>query len=139
MSKLYIIILVPVIVAVLLVLFTGMDKMNTDEKGDEATDDGRKTYHWSPAISVPRKWPVEVFQADFILDKPEQEDTNVRVRSYFGPDFQCGGMGIEKKVLRSMRIIGWCFRAISKHWIINPKLYKNYLAKERVINSTGVK
>lgn len=96
MSKLYIIILVPVIVAVLLVLFTGMYKVNTDEKGDEASDDGRKTYHWSPAISAPRKWPVEVFQADFILDKPEQEDMNVRVRSYFGPDLQCGGMGIEK-------------------------------------------
>ncbi len=96
MSKLYIIIFVLVIVAVLLVLFTGMDKVNTDEKGDEATDDGRKTYHWSPAVSAPRKWPVEVFQADFILDKPEQKDMNVRVRSYFGPDFQCGGMGIEK-------------------------------------------
>lgn len=96
MSKQYIIIAVIVIAALLLTLFIGMDKMNTDEKGDEATDDGRKTYHWSPAISAPRKWPVEVFQADFILDKPEQEDTNVRVRSYFGPDFQCGGMGIEK-------------------------------------------
>ena len=24
-------------------------------------------------------------------------------------------------------------------WIVNPKLYKNYLAKERVLNSTGVK
>ena len=95
MSKLYIIIAL-IVVVLLLVLFIGMDKMNTDEKGDEATDDGRKTYHWSPAISAPRKWPVEVFQADFILDKPEQEDTNVRVRSYFGPDFQCGGMGIEK-------------------------------------------
>ena len=95
MSKLYIIIAL-IVVVLLLVLFIGMDKMNTDEKGDEATADGRKTYHWSPAISAPRKWPVEVFQADFILDKPEQEDTNVRVRSYFGPDFQCGGMGIEK-------------------------------------------
>ena len=95
MSKLYIIIAL-IVVVLLLVLFIGMDKMNTDEKGDEATDDGRKTYHWSPAISAPRKWPVEVFQADFILDKPEQEDTNVRVRSYFGPVFQCGGMGIEK-------------------------------------------
>lgn len=96
MSKMYIIIALIIIVVLLLVLFIGMDKMNTDEKGDEATDDGRKTYHWSPAISAPRKWPVEVFQADFILDKPEQEDMNVRVRSYFGPDFQCGGMGIEK-------------------------------------------
>ena len=96
MSKQYIIIAVIVIAALLLTLFIGMDRMNTEEKGDEATDDGRKTYHWSPAISAPRKWPVEVFQADFILDKPEQEDTNVRVRSYFGPDFQCGGMGIEK-------------------------------------------
>ena len=24
-------------------------------------------------------------------------------------------------------------------WIVNAKLYKNYLAKERVLNSTGVK
>ena len=24
-------------------------------------------------------------------------------------------------------------------WIVNPKLYKNYLAKERALNSTGVK
>ena len=96
MSKMYIIIALIIIVVLLLALFIGMDKVNTDEKGDEATDDGRKTYHWSPAISAPRKWPVEVFQADFILDKPEQEDTNVRVRSYFGPVFQCGGMGIEK-------------------------------------------
>lgn len=96
MSKLYIIILVLVIAALLLTLFIGMDKVNTDEKGDEATADGRKKYHWEPAISAPRKWPVEVFQADFILDKPEQEDMNVRVRSYFGSVFQCGGMGIEK-------------------------------------------
>lgn len=96
MSKLYIIIAVIVIAALLLTLFIGMDKMNTDEKGDEATADGRKKYHWEPAISAPRKWPVEVFQADFILDKPEQEDMNVRVRGYFGPNLQCGGMGIEK-------------------------------------------
>ena len=26
-----------------------------------------------------------------------------------------------------------------EQWIVNAKLYKNYLAKERVLNSTGVK
>ena len=30
-------------------------------------------------------------------------------------------------------------KALSEIWIVNPKLYKNYLAKERVLNSTGVK
>jgi len=28
---------------------------------------------------------------------------------------------------------------IEVEWIVNPKLYKNYLAKERALNSTGVK
>ena len=30
-------------------------------------------------------------------------------------------------------------KAEQDDWIVNPKLYKNYLAKERVLNSTGVK
>ena len=130
MSKLYIIILVLVIVAVLLVLFTGMDKVNMDEKEDEATADGRKTYHWSPAISAPRKWPVEVFQADFILDKPEQEDTNVRVRSYFGPDFQCGGMGIEKSTVfdEDYRVV--LPRYIEALWISYAENQVYYLYEE---------
>ena len=133
MSKLYIIILVPVIVAVLLVLlvlFTGMDKVNTDEKGDEASDDGRKTYHWSPAISAPRKWPVEVFQADFILDKPEQEDMNVRVRSYFGPDFQCGGMGIEKSTATDEGYRVELPRYIEALWISYAENQVYYLYEE---------
>lgn len=66
------------------------------EKEEETPADGRKTYHWEPAISSPRKYPVEVFKADFILDQEPNKEGNVRVRSYFGPDFQCGGMGIEK-------------------------------------------
>ncbi len=28
---------------------------------------------------------------------------------------------------------------LKQAWIVNAKLYKNYLAKERVLNSTGVK
>ena len=29
--------------------------------------------------------------------------------------------------------------SIQGNWIVNSKLYKNYLAKERVLNSIGVK
>lgn len=86
MSKQYIIIAVIVIAALLLTLFIGMDRMNTEEKADDVTDDGRKKYFWEPAISSPRKYPVEVFKADFILDKKPNKEGNVRVRSYFGPD-----------------------------------------------------
>ena len=129
MSKLYIIIAL-IVVVLLLVLFIGMDKMNTDEKGDEATDDGRKTYHWSPAISAPRKWPVEVFQADFILDKPEQKDMNVRVRSYFGPDFQCGGMGIEKSTATDEDYRVVLPRYIEALWISYAENQVYYLYEE---------
>ena len=30
-------------------------------------------------------------------------------------------------------------KSTTEKWIVNPKLYKNYLAKERALNSTGVK
>jgi len=33
----------------------------------------------------------------------------------------------------------WLLLVEKATWIVNAKLYKNYLAKERVLNSTGVK
>ena len=130
MSKMYIIIALMIIVVLLLALFIGMDKMDSEEKADDITDEGRKKYFWEFAISSPRKYPVEVFKADFILDKEPGGDGNVRVRSYFGPDFQCGGMGIEKSTATDEGYREVLPRYIEALWISYAENQVYYLYEE---------
>lgn len=74
----------------LCVVFLCCGKINKDKDMSEDI----KKYHWVPVVSAPVKYPVEVFDMDFILEKVPEGDLNTEEFSFFGNPTIHQGMAV---------------------------------------------